>query len=151
MSISSIRRLLAVCWPWWRGWHVGIVIAICCVNADIARFIDGSVWAAQSLYWWGSDCRFCRLFPRRCDYIDHFVCSVLRQWRYCAWMRYRYAATDCATEEERPKAISYVLAGGLMAAYLAQKLPAIRWWCRIIFMPAVISRYLRCSLFHYSH
>ena len=29
---------------------------------------------------------------------------------------YRYAATDCATEVERPKAISYVLAGGLMAA-----------------------------------
>jgi len=29
---------------------------------------------------------------------------------------YRYAATDCATEAQRPKAISYVLAGGLMAA-----------------------------------
>ena len=29
---------------------------------------------------------------------------------------YRYAATDCANEVERPKAISYVLAGGLMAA-----------------------------------
>ena len=29
---------------------------------------------------------------------------------------YRYAAADCATEVERPKAISYVLAGGLMAA-----------------------------------
>ncbi|MEK9708926.1 MAG: MFS transporter [Alphaproteobacteria bacterium] len=29
---------------------------------------------------------------------------------------YRYAATDCATEKDRPKAISYVLAGGLMAA-----------------------------------
>ena len=29
---------------------------------------------------------------------------------------YRYAAADCATKEERPKAISYVLAGGLMAA-----------------------------------
>jgi len=29
---------------------------------------------------------------------------------------YRYAATDCAAEDEKPKAISYVLAGGLMAA-----------------------------------
>ena len=29
---------------------------------------------------------------------------------------YRYAATDCAIEKDRPKAISYVLAGGLMAA-----------------------------------
>ena len=29
---------------------------------------------------------------------------------------YRYAVTDCATGEELPKAISYVLVGGLMAA-----------------------------------
>jgi MFS family permease len=29
---------------------------------------------------------------------------------------YRYAATDCAAEDDKPKAISYVLAGGLMAA-----------------------------------
>ena len=29
---------------------------------------------------------------------------------------YRYAATDCAAEDDKPKAISYVLAGGLLAA-----------------------------------
>ena len=52
--------------------------------------------------------------------IDHFVlfCAAsmaLGIAHGCASF-YRYAATDCANEEERPKAISYVLAGGLMAA-----------------------------------
>ena len=52
--------------------------------------------------------------------IDHFVlfCAAsmaLGIAHGCASF-YRYAATDCATEEGRPKAISYVLAGGLMAA-----------------------------------
>ena len=52
--------------------------------------------------------------------IDHFVlfCAAsmaLGIAHGCASF-YRYAATDCATEEDRPKAISYVLAGGLMAA-----------------------------------
>ena len=52
--------------------------------------------------------------------IDHFVlfCAAsmaLGIAHGCASF-YRYAATDSATEEDRPKAISYVLAGGLMAA-----------------------------------
>ena len=52
--------------------------------------------------------------------IDHFVlfCAAsmaLGIAHGCASF-YRYAATDCAAEEDRPKAISYVLAGGLMAA-----------------------------------
>ena len=52
--------------------------------------------------------------------IDHFVlfCAAsmaLGIAHGCASF-YRYAATDCATEEDRPKAISYVLAGGLIAA-----------------------------------
>ena len=52
--------------------------------------------------------------------IDHFTlfCAAslaLGIAHGCASF-YRYAATDCATEVERPKAISYVLAGGLMAA-----------------------------------
>ena len=52
--------------------------------------------------------------------IDHFAlfCAAslaLGIAHGCASF-YRYAATDCATEVERPKAISYVLAGGLMAA-----------------------------------
>ena len=52
--------------------------------------------------------------------IDHFVlfCAAsmaLGIAHGCASF-YRYAATDCATKEDRPKAISYVLAGGLMAA-----------------------------------
>ena len=52
--------------------------------------------------------------------IDHFVlfCAAsmaLGIAHGCASF-YRYAATDCATEKERPKAISYVMAGGLMAA-----------------------------------
>ena len=52
--------------------------------------------------------------------IDHFAlfCAAslaLGIAHGCASF-YRYAATDCANEVERPKAISYVLAGGLMAA-----------------------------------
>ena len=52
--------------------------------------------------------------------IDHFVlfCAAsmaLGIAHGCASF-YRYAATDCAAEEDRSKAISYVLAGGLMAA-----------------------------------
>ena len=35
---------------------------------------------------------------------------------------YRFAATDCATEAERPKAISYVLAGGLIAAFFGPEI-----------------------------
>lgn len=35
---------------------------------------------------------------------------------------YRYAATDCADEAEKPKAISYVLAGGLMAAFFGPEI-----------------------------
>ena len=52
--------------------------------------------------------------------IDHFVLFCVASMALgiahgCASF-YRYAATDCATGEDRPKAISYVLAGGLMAA-----------------------------------
>ncbi len=35
---------------------------------------------------------------------------------------YRYAATDCAVEEQKPKAISYVLAGGVMAAFFGPEI-----------------------------
>ena len=52
---------------------------------------------------------------------------------------YRYAATDCATEEDRPKAISYVLAGGLMAALFGPEIARNTVnGCRIISMLAVI-------------
>ena len=39
------------------------------IDADniASVFIDGSFWEALGLYRWGSDCRFCRLPPRRCD------------------------------------------------------------------------------------
>ena len=52
--------------------------------------------------------------------IDHFAlfCAAslaLGIAHGCASF-YRYAAADCTNEVERPKAISYVLAGGLMAA-----------------------------------
>jgi hypothetical protein len=42
---------------------------------------------------------------------------------------YRYAATDCATEQARPKAIFYVLAGGLMAAFFGAEIARnmVRW------------------------
>lgn len=42
---------------------------------------------------------------------------------------YRYAATDCATEKERPKAISYVMAGGLMAALFGPEIArnTVQW------------------------
>ena len=52
--------------------------------------------------------------------IDHFalfcVASMLLGIAQGCASFYRYAATDCATEKDRPKAISYVLVGGLMAA-----------------------------------
>ena len=35
---------------------------------------------------------------------------------------YRYGANDCATEQARPRAISYVLAGGLMAAFFGSEI-----------------------------
>ena len=42
---------------------------------------------------------------------------------------YRYAATDCATEKGRPKAISYVLAGRLMAAFFGPEIArnTVQW------------------------
>ena len=52
--------------------------------------------------------------------LDHFVLFCVASMALgiaqgCASF-YRYAATDCASDADRPKAISYVLAGGLMAA-----------------------------------
>lgn len=38
------------------------------------------------------------------------------------WQYYRFAAADVADEEYRPKAISYVMAGGLVAAFLGPQL-----------------------------
>ena len=57
---------------------------------------------------------------------DHFVlfCTAsmaLGIAHGCASF-YRFAATDCATEDQRPKAISYVLAGGLIAALLGPEI-----------------------------
>lgn len=65
--------------------------------------------------------------------IDHFVlfCAAsmaLGIAHGCASF-YRYAATDCATEKERPKAISYVMAGGLMAALFGPEIArnTVQW------------------------
>ena len=65
--------------------------------------------------------------------IDHFIlfCAAsmaLGIAHGCASF-YRYAATDCATEQARPKAISYVLAGGLMAALFGPEIArnTVQW------------------------
>ena len=65
--------------------------------------------------------------------IDHFVlfCAAsmaLGIAHGCASF-YRYAAADCATERARPKAISYVLAGGLMAALFGPEIArnTVQW------------------------
>ena len=65
--------------------------------------------------------------------IDHFAlfCAAsmaLGIAHGCASF-YRYAATDCATEQARPKAISYVLAGGLMAAFFGPEIArnTVQW------------------------
>ena len=65
--------------------------------------------------------------------IDHFVlfCGAsmaLGIAHGCASF-YRYAAADCATEQARPKAISYVLAGGLMAALFGPEIArnTVQW------------------------
>ena len=58
--------------------------------------------------------------------IDHFVLFCVSSMalgiahRYASF--YRYAATDCATEQPQPRAISYVLAGGLMAGFFGPEI-----------------------------
>ena len=60
---------------------------------------------------------------------------------------YRYAAADSAVESQKPRAISYVLAGGLLAAFLDQKLLVIRLnLCPVTYMQGVFSVYHWCSL-----
>ena len=94
MNVNIINTALvgSLLGPGGVAGHAGVVIAICGVNADniAGVFIDGSVWAliAPSLYWRGSDCRFCRLSPRRCDCGRSFcsvLCRINGAW-HCAWM-----------------------------------------------------------------
>ncbi|MEC8109396.1 MAG: MFS transporter [Pseudomonadota bacterium] len=64
----------------------------------------------------------------------------------------RYAATDCTTEQARPKAISYILTVGLMAAFFGPEIARnmVRWAPDYLYA-GYIFRHLQCSLFHCWH
>ena len=59
-------------------------------------------------------------------YLDHFAVFVIGSYLTGIYMSahgfYRFAAADCASDDFRPRAISYVMAGGLLSALIGPQL-----------------------------
>jgi MFS family permease len=106
----------------------GAVASICYVNADhLASVIaDGAIWPSAGFM--GGV-----MIAAVSAFTQGIAILISNFWLFCVASMflgiahgcagfYRYAAADSAEESQKPKAISYVLAGGLLAAFMGPEI-----------------------------
>ena len=91
------------------------------VVSDANVSFDATIWAARGILRWRN--RWRDRWSPRCVCSYAIKLSFVSSWARCLPVStcqlmgfYRFAASDTASEEFRPKAISYVMAGGLASA-----------------------------------